>query len=653
MHTRTVLLIPLVLGASLAAGETDYFSIRVIDEQTGRGVPLVELRTVDAVRYYTDSAGLVAFFEPGLMDQEVFFFVSSHGYEYPADGFGMRGTRLKVRPGGQATLKIKRRNIAERLYRITGGGIYRDSVLLNQPVPIREPVLNGRVLGQDSIQSAIYQDKLFWFWGDTSWPSYPLGNFHMAGATSRLPSAGGLDPDVGIDLTYFVREDGFARKMAPRPEPGPVWLDAFVTLRNDSGRQEMYAAYARVTTSMEAVERGFMRYNDDEQVFEKVAEFDVNAAVRPGGHPFTCPDGDAEYVWFPTPFPLVRVRADAQAYLDLRQYEAWTPLAEGSTLDAPVIDRDTTGRIRYAWRSNAPALEQRHQNELVAAGVMKPEETWIHLQDADTGKAILAHAGSVYWNDYRRRWVTIRCEAMGTSMLGETWYAESDTPLGPWVYARRIVTHDTYSFYNPKHHPVFDQQNGRVIYFEGTYVNTFSGNPDKTPRYDYNQIMYRLDLADPRLVLPVPVYRDADGYSTARRETARAGGLASGDSELAFFALDRPREGAVPVFADRLEDGGFALRLGAQPGVPEPEHAEPCFYALPAQTEPRPATCVLLFEYMSDDGSRRLYATEQDAVSAGFRRADNPLCLVWRSPIRVAAHWREMRRRAMRPCSDP
>jgi hypothetical protein len=27
----------------------------------------------------------------------------------------------------------------------------------------------------------------------------------------------------------------------------------------------------------------------------------------------------------------------------------------------------------------------------------------------------------------------------------------------------------------------------------------FSGNPDKTPRYDYNQVMYRLDLADPRL----------------------------------------------------------------------------------------------------------------------------------------------------------
>jgi hypothetical protein len=34
------------------------------------------------------------------------------------------------------------------------------------------------------------------------------------------------------------------------------------------------------------------------------------------------------------------------------------------------------------------------------------------------------------------------------------------------------------------------------------YVNTFSGNPHPTPYYEYNQIMYRLDLSDPRLKLP-------------------------------------------------------------------------------------------------------------------------------------------------------
>jgi len=84
-------------------------------------------------------------------------------------------------------------------------------------------------------------------------------------------------------------------------------------------------------------------------------------------------------------------------------------------------------------------------------------------------------------------------------MLGEVWYAEAEASIGPWPQAVKIVTHDKYSFYNPKQHPQFDQDGGRVIYFEGTYTHTFSGNEQRTPRYDYNQIMYRLDLGDERL----------------------------------------------------------------------------------------------------------------------------------------------------------
>lgn len=55
---------------------------------------------------------------------------------------------------------------------------------------------------------------------------------------------------------------------------------------------------------------------------------------------------------------------------------------------------------------------------------------------------------------------------------------------------------------NSTQHPFFDREGGRVIYLEGSYVNTFSGNPHPTPYYEYNQIMYRLDLSDPRLRLP-------------------------------------------------------------------------------------------------------------------------------------------------------
>ena len=124
MHTC----LPILLLAHLPAqGPHQYFRINVVDEQTGRGVPLVELRSVNGITLYTDSAGVVAFQEPGLMDKDVFFHVSSHGYELAKDGFGYRGKSLRIKVGAEATLKIKRINIAERLYRITGAGIYRYS----------------------------------------------------------------------------------------------------------------------------------------------------------------------------------------------------------------------------------------------------------------------------------------------------------------------------------------------------------------------------------------------------------------------------------------------------------------------------------------------------------------------------------------------
>ncbi len=119
------------------------------------------------------------------------------------------------------------------------------------------------------------------------------------------------------------------------------------------------------------------------------------------------------------------------------------------------------------------------------------------------GKPILVHGGSVFWNDYRKKYIMIFGQAMGAeSMLGEIWYAEAASPEGPWINAKKIATHPKMDFYNPTQHAFFDEPGGKVIYFEGTYANTFSGNAVQTPGYDYNQLMYRLDLSDPRLKMP-------------------------------------------------------------------------------------------------------------------------------------------------------
>jgi len=648
MSTLTLPLLLVALNAEPAPQAGEYFKIQVVDAETRRGVPLVELRTVNNIRYYTDSAGIVAFHEPGLMDRTVFFHVRSHGYEFPEDGFGFRGKALRVAEGGSAELKIKRINIAERLYRVTGGGIYRDSVLTDQPVPIRRPLLNGQVLGSDSVLNTVFQGKIHWFWGDTNRPGYVLGNFHVPGATSPEPEEGGLDPEVGVDLEYFLDEKGFAKETAKMPGEGPTWLDGLTTLRDQTGRERLFAHYVKVRKPMVVYEHGLVEFNPAKQQFEKVREFEMGAAAVLGGHPLEHAVDGVEYVYFANPFPLVRVPADVESLKDPASYESFTCLKEGGRLDDAQLDRAADGTLRYGWKMSTPPMGLDQQRKLIQAGRLTREEASPGLHDVATGKPVLAHRGTVYWNDYRRRWVMIATETFGTSMLGEVWFAEADTLEGPWAYAQKIVTHDQYSFYNPKRHPMFDKEGGRVIFFEGTYTNMFSGNPDQTPRYNYNQVMYKLDLSDPRLVLPVPVYALSDDGVPSRFGMVDALGQARRGRPVRFFACDRPAEGTVPVYEETTA-GGWRLSAakpqGAQagaplrsaPGTPLPESSsddtpEPLFHALAADVESSPPATVPLYEFTHEDGARRAYSVDKDCSLPGYRRVEAPICLVWRDP---------------------
>jgi hypothetical protein len=109
-------------------------------------------------------------------------------------------------------------------------------------------------------------------------------------------------------------------------------------------------------------------------------------------------------------------------------------------------------------------------------------------------------SGSIAWNAYRNRWVTAFTQTFGTpSAFGEVWYAEADTPFGPWGPAVKVLSHDNYAFYNPRLHPEFTPADSPVLLFEGTHSKTFANRPEPTPRYDYNQILYRLDLDDAKL----------------------------------------------------------------------------------------------------------------------------------------------------------
>lgn len=610
--------------STLYSADHKYFQIQVVDDSTGRGVPLVELETVNSIVHVTDSAGNVAFYEPGLMDQAVFFHVRSHGYEYPKDGFGFRGMRLNVTTGGKATLKIKRTNIAERLYRMTGQGRYRDSALLGESLPVKEPLLNAQVVGSDSVINGILGGRLYWFWGDTNRPSYPLGNFNVPGATSLLPGDGGLDPAVGVDLDYFKDADGFAKQTARMPGPGPSWIFGAGIAKDTEGKDALVAGYMKVEPPLKVYARGIVKFNEKAGEFEQVVEFPRIPTLFPEGQTFLHRENEIDYLYFCQPFPHVRVRATLDAFRDPMRYEAFTCLKQGSTVDKHEVERDAQGIVHYAWKPDTAAVDATLQKKLIASGQLKPQEAMLRLRDRDTGKAITGHTGSVNWNAYRRKWVMLFVEHYGTSLLGEMWYAEADQPLGPWEYAVKIVTHDRYSFYNPKQHLYFDQQDGRLIYFEGTYTQMFSGNPVATPRYEYNQMMYRLDLADARLALPVPVYQEKAGGPFRTKGKTPAPGLES----MQFLALDRRAENTIAIYAD-ASAGSNGMRLTTKPSV-DAVNGQPLFYALPHDLKAPPGTVTPLYEYVPKDGNQYNYSIIPSEVKPGFTRSETPLCLVWK-----------------------
>lgn len=603
----------------------DYFRITVVDRETGRGVPLVRLTTLTHVAHWTDSAGVIAFHEPGLMGRELWFAVASDGYEVPADGFGNRGVRLMAEPGASARVEIDRTMVAQRLHRLTGSGIYRDSVLLGDEAPIREPLLNAGVAGQDSTLVTVHRGRLFWIWGDTTHLRYPLAaNFKVTGALSALPDSGGLDPEVGVNLDYFTEGD-FVKTLAPLESPGPVWLSSLVSAPDKVGTERLVANYFLIKPPMDAVGRGKVVWNEEQQVFEIAAVHSLDDKIQPDGHPFRFEDAGRAYYGFPSDTRFTRSAADYESLLDHATYEAWTCLREGAAYEkeAPALDRDESGALRWAWKRDTAPIGQREQNEMIAAGHMTPEEQWLRLVDPATGKQVLYHFGSIYWNDYRQRWVMIFGELFGTSLLGEAWYAEADTPLGPWGYAAKVLTHEKYSFYNPVQHPHFAKEGGRVIFFEGTYASTFTDVQVPTPRYEYNQILYKVELDDERLVLPLPVYEvgTEEGrfrFGAQLDDTARHAG-----APIAFYALDRPRSNAIAVH--EVRDSAGAARLTTVP----PRRAidsRVAFHALPLDSEPTTTTLVL---YESRGEDRRWIYEARDAGDDDAR----PVCRVWIPPV--------------------
>ena len=627
---------------ALPAGQ--YFRISVVDQATGRGVPCVCLRTVDRVEYWTDSAGEVAFREEELMGRKVFFYVESYGYSYPTNAFGLAGVQLLAESGGRAVVKVKRENIAERIYRCTGEGIYRDSELLGLRVPVIREKGKEPVVGQDGGLMLPFRGKFLWSWGDTVCAGFPLGVFKGTGATSDFPENGGLDPDVGVRYHYFRDAKGQVRPMVDL-EAKIVWPVAPRLALDKDGKEHLLMSY-----SLGYEPRGgIVAFDEQSACFRRVGDLPPGSpfpylcsAVLPyrqGGHAYF---GYGLWGW-------VRSGTDLASNLDWRTWESFTCLRPGAALkDGPgAFDRDNAGRLRWAWRTNASVLTDTEQTQLLKEGKLQAEERWYRPIDVNTGADWLIHDGTVCWNPYRGRWICLRTQYFGESMLGEVLYFEGDTPLGPWCYCQKVVTHangpkDTYGFYSVKQQPEFDKENGRIIYSEGAFSQAFGARQFPIPRYDYNELMSKLDLADARLFLPVPVYALRNDASDLRtlRDIERKDRI----GDIICFAPDRPRAGTLPVFA---WDAGAGNMLLSQ-DKPARQTARIAFYALPADdaasSNAIPKMTTLLYQYRQADAGQTFYSTDAALAKPGYVRQPKPICRVWRKPISfnpfaLAADW--------------
>lgn len=579
-----------------------FMRVDVRDDATGRGVPLVEL-TIGERRWITDSAGVVAI-DPLDLEGAQEATLRSHGYSFAG------AQALDVVAGGHAMLTAHRENVAERLYRVTGGGIYRDSVLLGLPVPLEQPVIDGLVLGQDTVFSTIFRGELFFLWGDTLRPSYPLGNFQTSSATARLP-ADGLDPSEGIDLDYFVDPaTGFSRAMAPPSRvsnmstdgrSGVTWLGTLIAVPDASGVERLHATFGVYGQDFERFRFGMLSYDEEADEFVDALEYTRDDAYYPREGAFIVAHGDARYVYTHVP---IRIPARSEALVDESTYEAFTPLI-GDTLV-----RDEDGRLEYAWRRG----ERRVTDE---DAVPENERLFGHEVEVESGAPLSAHEnGSTEINEYTGRFLRILTPG-GLGRLGETWFALADTPMGPWVAAQQIVTHDRYTFYNPRQHRPLDEDFGQRVYFEATYTRAFSATAEPTPRYDYNQMMYRLDLDAPELAVPVPIYRSERG------ELGDHSVLAPTDAPIRaeFMAPLGPRPGVVPVAWSGPDCEARRLVVGEDPPTP------PLFYALPASHDPERHQ-QRLYEVFLEGDDTPTYTTE-DAPGARV------VAVVWRNPVSV------------------
>jgi len=682
-------------------GRAERTRILVRDGMTGAPLPGVRIRArarnqgdpefFQVPDFHTDNNGVVAFFHPNVMNRHVDFEVVSHGYRLAHQSDHIERRRATM--GGTIEFVMDRLpgQIANREFRVTGHGRYRETELLQEPRPAFAPNINAMVMGQDSAKTAAFGGRVFWIWGDTHATSF--SNFRGAAATSLLPGRG---PQAQNDIHLEYILDPYIRVREQMPEsryrphglwgphgdvPRLAWMDGLISVI-DGPYEVLIGTYQQTTLPpFGAWEWGVSHYDFAERNFEPMDEKfgvaysardvgetsdQINECVRlggrwvrrpadskgvvppplcmfmperPKGHPHRVEHADGDYVYFQND---VRVAANRLDMENRDSYRTFTPVVGQ---DPDVVEWDDNGRAAWKWRDGpAPSTKSvagfggKHQDIREHAQAYDRKECF---SLGDACKITTHRATDTAYNPYRKRYIRLLNPANGRENVrfenGEIWYQEADTPMGPWVYARKIATHlrvhgsdgrmilPDYSLYNPRLHSYYNQQGGRKVFFEGTltqYTRPQGASPYEIGYHTYNQMMYSLDLGEAELSLPVAIY-DLQQGGTPGDFTTHEGLPNNYDNRPApFMAHDRATPGMLPV--SRVNGRLIAGDASA-----------PIFHVLPSWTPPSDELQPL-YEYRdtgSGNGFAFVYTT---ATSWNMQGPLRVVGQVWKNPVHVS-----------------
>lgn len=455
----------------ITLGSAPFFRINVLDSATGNGVPLVLLRTVNYIQLYTDSNGIAAFYEPGMMEQPVWFSVLADGYELRQNNLTEGKVEIYSKPydsgvvlntSGTKTVYLTRTQLAERRFRLTGGGLYRDSYLVGAKVPASAQNHTyidkvSRSVGQDTLMLTRFKEDIFWFFGDTVCPKSARQNncvgrgMYTVGAKTKFSESKVYPPA----LEYFG-EDGMPRPMAKiEPLRQNTWIAGVFSIGDN-----LYGNYFKNPgdgASPDQAKQGMAKWSGES--FEEISEWPRNSSLSLNGahtiHAFGPAHASNEWVYFVNNHVYCRVPAKDDLISNYSAFEV-LPRPKGQTINCNTIN----------------------------------------------------------WNDYIKRYICIGDAPTGGPGLI---VAFSETLFGSFEQnITRITSHSNSmsSCYNGLHLPYLDQ--GSVIFVACTFTSMWS-NANKTdslwstclfginsekncapvvPRYEYNNIISSLNLSN-------------------------------------------------------------------------------------------------------------------------------------------------------------